>query len=966
MRDFTAGELDWRPWVAPLDITTANLPNAFVNYPYSTTLTSSNGGGTPRTWSLVGGSLPLGLSLSSSGSISGTATSQSSNNFVVQLTDGIGQITQRSFGLQVNMANPPFAGNDGYSTNEDTTLALVAPGVIGNDFSQAVNPSGLTAVLVSSTSHGALTLNANGAFVYSPNANFNGFDSFTYRVSDGTQFSNIATVNIAVNGVNDAPIAANDSYATNEDVPLVVDASGFDGQQGLLFNDFDPDSANLTAVYAGTGLTNPAHGTLLPHANGSFTYTPDPDYFGPDSFTYRASDGALLSNIATVNIMVNPVNDAPIFGNGADVTVLENSGPQRIPNWASFSPGPPNESGQKPLAYHIVSNSNPGLFSDGPAISAAVGQLYATDGNARHLLQVDRTTGAGVIVGTINTSGTPPSLAVDPGTGTLFVGTGSGQALLYTLNPATAAATLVGDTGLGFAAIGGMDFSPTGVLYASVNIVGDGNTGGDHLAIIDKTSGMATVVGAFGTCSGGSSGTCTIEGIEGIAFDATGHLWGTHTARGPAGAPGLYTIDVATGTATFVASYLNAAEGPAPSGGIVALHFAPGGTLYGGTARAPSGTDGGRLVTIDKISGHFSYVGSTAATASGSSLAALAFVGDDATSGTLTFTPAPNASGSAVIGVTVQDDGGTLNGGSDTSATHTFTITVVPSNHAPVAFSDAYTLAVDTTLTVTSGVNGLLDNDVDADGNGLTAIYVSGPAHGVLDLHANGSFSYTPNAQFYGQDSFTYKANDGQLDSNEATVTLTINPPPAPVQHFSPTGPGTALVSYFNPAPTGDPYFIRGYGSLAAVSFFNPAAVPTQQPPPTQAAASFGVSFSNGPNPAPPAPAPTSSTAAALVSFANGPNPAPPTPAPASSTAAASVSFANGANPDLSGGTVESSGTRLDVVTVAAGPTITGISPKEVSASGPPPILQITGGNFSNVTSVSVDPSSRMIIRSIL
>src|SRR5205814_1061083 len=137
-----------------------------------------------------------------------------------------------------------------------------------------------------------------------------------------------------------------------------------------------------------------------------------------------------------------------------------------------------------------------------------------------------------------------------------------------------------------------------------------------------------------------------------------------------------------------------------------------------------------------------------------------------------------------------------------------------------------------------------------------------------------------PNAQFNGQDSFTYKANDGQLDSNEATVMLTVNPPPAPTQHFSPTGPGTALVSYFNPASTGDPYFIRGYGSLAAVSFFNPAAVPTQQPPPTQAVASFGVSFSNGSNPAPPAPASTSSTAAVSVSFANGANPAPPTPAP--------------------------------------------------------------------------------------
>jgi hypothetical protein len=66
------------------------------------------------------------------------------------------------------------------------------------------------------------------------------------------------------------------------------------------------------------------------------------------------------------------------------------------------------------------------------------------------------------------------------------------------------------------------------------------------------------------------------------------------------------------------------------------------------------------------------------------------------------------------------------------------------------------------------------------DGDGLSAIQVSGPSNGTLSLDANGSFVYTPNANFHGTDTFTYKANDGTDDSNVATVTITVNAPPPP------------------------------------------------------------------------------------------------------------------------------------------------------------------------------------------
>ena len=139
----------------------------------------------------------------------------------------------------------------------------------------------LTAVLVSTTSNGILTLNANGSFSYTPNLNFNGIDSFTYQANDGSADSNVATVTITVNAVNDAPVAASDSYSTNEDVTLTVSASG------VLANDTDVDNDTLTAVLVSTT----SNGSLTLNANGSFSYTPNLNFNGVDSFTYKANDG---------------------------------------------------------------------------------------------------------------------------------------------------------------------------------------------------------------------------------------------------------------------------------------------------------------------------------------------------------------------------------------------------------------------------------------------------------------------------------------------------------------------------------------------------------------------------------------------------------------------------------------------------------------------------------------------------
>lgn len=110
-----------------------------------------------------------------------------------------------SFEAQSVLNTAPEANNDAYSTNEDSTLTVSAPGVLDND-SDADSGDTLTAELVSGPSHAAsFTLNADGLFDYTPSANYNGPDSFTYKANDRSEDSNTATVSISVNAVNDAP-----------------------------------------------------------------------------------------------------------------------------------------------------------------------------------------------------------------------------------------------------------------------------------------------------------------------------------------------------------------------------------------------------------------------------------------------------------------------------------------------------------------------------------------------------------------------------------------------------------------------------------------------------------------------------------------------------------------------------------------------------------------------------------------
>jgi len=136
----------------------------------------------------------------------------------------------------------------------------------------------------------------------------------------------------------------------------------------------------------------------------------------------------------------------------------------------------------------------------------------------------------------------------------------------------------------------------------------------------------------------------------------------------------------------------------------------------------------------------------------------------DETSGTLTYTPAEDANGEAVVTVTLTDSAGGW-------VSHTFSITVNAVNDAPEAAGDSYSTEEDTELVV--AIPGVLGNDSDEEG-AVTAERVSDAQHGSLELNSDGSFSYEPDDNFNGEDSFTYRAYDGELYSATVTVTIVV------------------------------------------------------------------------------------------------------------------------------------------------------------------------------------------------
>ena len=716
------------------------------------------------------------LTLNANGSFSYTpaANYNGADSFSYRASDGTLTSNVATVSISVLAVNDaPAAGNDSYSTPEDTVLTVSAPGVLGNDTD--VEGSALTASVQTGPAHGTLTLNASGGFSYTPAANYNGADSFTYRANDGAASSALATVTISVIGANDAPVAAGDSYSVNEDATLTVAAPG------VLGNDSDVDGDALSAAV----VSLPAHGTVTLNANGSFGYVPAANYNGPDSFTYRVTDGSLDSNIATVSITVVAVNDAPVaVGDNyttSEDTVLTLTAPGVLANDSDLegnaltavvvsgpSHGALTLNANGSLTYTPAANYNgPDSFSykanDGSAdsntatvnITITAANDAPTANNDSFIAAEDTTAivvAPGLLANDTDVDGNPLTaiLVAGPSHGTVTLSANGS----VTYQPAT---NYSGPDSFTYKANDGSLDSNVATVSISVTPVNDAPVAvGNSYSVNEDTALTVAAPGVLGndsdvdgdaltaiTVSGPSHGSVALSPNGSFVYTPTANYSGpdsfTYKAR-----DGVLDSNVATVTITVNA----VADAPVANNDSYAATEDTVLTIAAAGVLANDVDVDGNPMTAALVAN--AAHGTVTLNANGS----------------FTYTPAANYNGPDSF--TYRANDGTAN-----SNTATVSLTVAAVNDAPASLIDSYSVNQDTVLTVAAP--GVLANDTDVDSASLTAAVVAGPAHGTLSLNANGGFTYTPVTGYFGGDSFTYRVSDGFLNSNVATVTLTVN-----------------------------------------------------------------------------------------------------------------------------------------------------------------------------------------------
>ena len=211
------------------------------------------------------------------------------------IVDINGATASSTLSIQVTPVNDqPLGVDDAATVNED---AVLNGSVRGNDTESG--DGGNTWSVVTTTTHGVLTLNPDGTYTYTPAPNFHGTDVFTYQVCDADGDCSTATVIITVNSVDDQPLGVDDAATVNEDAVLNGSVRGNDTESG--------DGGNTWSV-----VTTTTHGVLTLNPDGTYTYTPAPNFHGTDVFTYQVCDADGDCSTARVTINVSSVDDAGI------------------------------------------------------------------------------------------------------------------------------------------------------------------------------------------------------------------------------------------------------------------------------------------------------------------------------------------------------------------------------------------------------------------------------------------------------------------------------------------------------------------------------------------------------------------------------------------------------------------------------------------------------------------------------
>jgi uncharacterized repeat protein (TIGR01451 family) len=641
----------------------------------------------------------------------------------------------------------PAALADSYSLNEDTTLTIAAPGVLANDTDPDGDP--LAAILVTGPAHGTLSLNPNGSFAYRPPTNFFGTDSFTYRANDGAANSNPVQVSFTVRPVNDPPTldpVANRSI--NEDagtvtIPLTGITSG-------AANENDPLS--VTVVHSNPGLlTGVAIDYTSPNSTGTLRFTTVPDAFGTATITITVNDGGASNNIITrtFTVTVVPVNDPPTLDPIADVNILEDAGPQIIP-LTGISSGAANEADTLTITVH---NSNPALLTN-----VTVDYTSPDSIGTLHFNTVSNAIGIAVITITVNDGGASNNLVTQTFTVTVWPDDWPPQ-----LDPIP---DLVIDEDAGFQTLG-LSGIRTKARYQIQEVTVTRQERGPDLLTGPTVeylaeAGLGTVT--FGTLSNAfGSASFTVTVTDNQPYNNT-------VSRN-------FTITVLP-----VNDPPSFAKGPDQ---WVNMNAGPQTVANWATAisAGPANEAGQQLTFVVSHDRPALFAGPPAISANG----------------TLTYTPAANAYGVATVTVALKDNGGTANGGVDTSASRTFTLTV---NSPP---SVSLTKPTNGTVFIAPATITVIADASDPDGS-VSEVRLFRGASLMAALPAGPYYTIWTNAPA-GQYQFTAQATDNRgakATSAPVNVTVLSNPPLSVIvaMRFNPqTGLFEQKVRVSNPTP---------------------------------------------------------------------------------------------------------------------------------------------------------------------
>ena len=571
--------------------------------------------------------------------------------------------------------NPSVAVNDAYTVSHGQTLFASYNGVLANDTDPEKDP--LTASLLSNVQHGTLSFGPTGAFTYTPNAGFIGTDTFTYQDSDGIETSTVATVTIAV--VENPPIANNASYSIAHDKSLSVTS----GYGGLLSYDSDPDGDPLTASL----VSNVLHGTLTLSANGAFTYTPNAGYSGIDTFTYKAFDGMESSTLATVTIAVTenpPVakNDSYSISHGQTLTTTTTNGV-------------------------LVNDSDPDR--DSLTASLVSGVQHGTL--------------------TFNANGT------------------------FTYTPA---AGFIGTDSFTYKDYDGLEFSTVATATIAVNENAPVARNDSYSISHGRTLTTTLTNGVLANDTDPDHDSLTASLVTGVQHGTlTLNANGTFTYTPNAGYVGtdFFTYKASDGTETSTIATVTIAD---PENPPVAKNDAY--TVSHNQTLTQTASTG--ILANDSDHDGDSLTASLVSNVQHGSLSL-------SSTGAFTYTPTSGFIGTDTFTYKTYD-------GLEWSTVATVTIAVTES--APSASADSYVIPYGQTLT-SSAKTGILANDTDSDQDTLTPSVLAGPYHGTLSLSSTGSFTYTPNAGFAGTDTFVYRDFDGILYSAPAFVAIDVGHP---------------------------------------------------------------------------------------------------------------------------------------------------------------------------------------------